>query len=54
VVTVEDEVTAKVIKVYLDTKRRHGWNEIDAVELVGRDETRQWASSAKASSSYAD
>lgn len=54
VVTVDAEVTSKVIRVYLDTRLKNGWNEIDAVELVGTDETRQWAASAKASSSYAD
>lgn len=42
------------IKLYLDTQRVAGWNEIDAVELIGRDGTRQWAIDAKASSSYAD
>jgi hypothetical protein len=42
------------VKVYLDTRRVAGWNEIDAVELIGRDGTRQWAMDAKASSSYAD
>lgn len=40
------------IKIYLDTKRVAGWNEIDAVELIGRDGTRQWAIDAKASTSY--
>jgi hypothetical protein len=42
------------IVVHLDTARVPGWNEIDAVELLGRDGTRQWASSATASSSYAE
>ena len=49
-----EEVRASRIKVYLDTTRQRGWNEIDAVELVGKDGTRQWASRASASSSYAD
>jgi len=40
--------------VYLDRRRVPGWNEIDAVELVGRDGSRQWATSAIASSSYAE
>ena len=39
--------------LHLDTTRVSGWNEIDAVELIGRDGSRQWATSAKASSSYA-
>ena len=51
---VSGNIYAKGVKVYLDTRRVPGWNEIDAVELVGRDGTRQWASQASASSSYAD
>jgi len=47
-------IQANQIKVYLDRQRSPGWNEIDAVELVGRDGTRQWAASASASSSYAE
>ena len=47
-------IQANQIKVYLDRQRSPGWNEIDAVELVGRDGTRQWAASATASSSYAE
>ncbi|MBN1587888.1 MAG: VWA domain-containing protein [Pirellulales bacterium] len=43
----------KTIRVYLDTTRRAGWNEIDAVELIGADGSRQWASHATASSTYA-
>ena len=33
-------------------QRVAGWNEIDAVELIGRDGSRQWAKGANASSSY--
>jgi len=51
---VSGNIYAKGVKVYLDTRRVPGWNEIDAVELVGRDGTRQWASQATASSSFAD
>jgi hypothetical protein len=40
------------IRIYLDTTRVTGWNEIDAVEVVGRDGTRQWATGAQASSFY--
>jgi hypothetical protein len=43
----------RTIRIVLDTDRVPGWNEIDAVELVG-DGRRQWASAARASSSYAD
>ncbi len=47
-------IVARNVKVYLDTKRVPGWNEIDAVELVARDGSRQWAQSATASSTYAE
>jgi len=43
----------RTIRVVLDTNRIGGWNEIDAVELVGGGEG-QWAQVARASSSYAD
>jgi hypothetical protein len=48
--------TTDTIRVWLDTRRVTGWNEIDAVELVGTDSgkvLRQWAKTAWASSSYA-
>jgi hypothetical protein len=44
---------ARTIRVTLDTDRVEGWNEIDAVELVGGGR-RQWATGARASSSYSD
>jgi hypothetical protein len=47
-------VPTKSIKIYLDTKKVPGWNEIDAVELIGKDGSRQWASRASASSSFGD
>jgi len=47
------EVASRSVKIYLDTTRVQGWNEIDAVELVGKDGKRQWASRALASSTYA-
>lgn len=47
-------VEAGSVVVHLDTARVRGWNEIDAVELVGRDGSRQWATSATASSTFAD
>lgn len=46
-------VTARSVKVYLDTSLVPGWNEIDAVELIGQDGSRQWATSATASSTFA-
>jgi hypothetical protein len=42
------------LRVELDTKRVPGWNEIDAVELVGSDGSRQWASESTASSFYGE
>jgi len=45
-------VVARTFTIYLDTAGTPGWNEIDAVELVGRDGSRQWAVSAHASTSY--
>ncbi|HEY2952553.1 MAG TPA: hypothetical protein VGK40_08225 [Verrucomicrobiae bacterium] len=53
-VPVQGNVLANSIKVYLDTARVPGWNEIDAVELIGKDGSRQWAKQASASSTYAD
>lgn len=54
VVPVPEGVQTDSVIVHLDTTRVGGSTEIDAVELVGRDGSRQWATSAKASSSYAD
>lgn len=48
------QVRSRRIRIQLDTTVVKGWNEIDAVELVGTDGTRQWASGAWASSTYAD
>lgn len=46
--------TADQIVVYLDTNRVASWPEIDAVELVGVNGSRQWASRSSASSSYSE
>jgi hypothetical protein len=54
VVQTQEAVTAQRIKLYVDSPDHPGWNEIDAVELVGKDGTRQWAVAVGASSSYAD
>ena len=43
---------ANTVRLELDTSRVPGWNEIDAVELVGADGSRQWAAEARASSYY--
>jgi hypothetical protein len=41
------------IRLIVDTSRVEGWNEIDAVELIG-DGRRQWAIGAQAASNYSD
>ncbi len=46
-------IETKTIKLYLDCKAVTGWNEIDAVGLLG-DDGIQWSSRAQASSTYAD
>jgi hypothetical protein len=52
--TIPESVNAKSVKVYLDTTRVPGWNEIDAVQIIGRDGSQQWAKQATASSTYAE
>jgi hypothetical protein len=47
-------VQANSVKIYMDTRRVPGWNEIDAVQLIGSDGSSQWASSVTASSTYAE
>lgn len=53
VFNVRPGVVVDRVRVHLDTGKVPGWNEIDAVELVGKDGTRQWANDATASSTYA-
>ena len=50
----KDAPRSQKIKLYLDTKRKSGWNEIDAVEIVAADGAAQWAQEAKASSFYGE
>jgi hypothetical protein len=47
-------VLTKSVKIYLDTTLVQGWNEIDAVRLVAKDGTGQWAARATASSTFAE
>jgi hypothetical protein len=54
VVPVSEGVQTDSIVVHVDTTRVGSWTEIDAVEVVGRDGSRQWAKSADASSTFAD
>ena len=46
-------INARRVRVYVDTSKMPGWEEIDAVQLVGRDGSSQWANSVNASSTYA-
>ena len=41
----------RAVRLEIETGRRRGWDEIDAVQLVGPDGAL-WASGASASSSY--
>lgn len=41
----------RAVRLEIDTVRRNGWDEVDAVQLVGPDGA-QWACSATASSTY--
>jgi peroxiredoxin len=50
----KNAASSQKIKLYLDTKRKSGWNEIDAVEIVAADGAAQWAQEAKASSFYGE
>jgi hypothetical protein len=45
-------ITSDQVRIYVDTNRVRSWPEIDAVELLGKDGSRQWASSTTASSYY--
>lgn len=51
-VPVPPGISSDQVRIYVDTDRVASWPEIDAVEMVGKDGSRQWASSSKASSSY--
>ncbi|HEY8746404.1 MAG TPA: hypothetical protein VIM11_00410 [Tepidisphaeraceae bacterium] len=44
----------KTIRIYIDSQKVPGWNEIDAVGLVNEKGETRWAVSAKASSTYAE
>ena len=53
-ISTDRAIMAAAIKVYLDTRHRSGWNEVDGAALIARDGTRQWAVQAKASWTYAE
>lgn len=52
VITVAPGTAANAIRLEFDTTRAKKWQQIDAVELVGRDGSRQWAKASEASSHY--
>ena len=54
VIAVQPAFDLTRIRIYLDSPKVPGWNEIDAVGLVDEKGTTHWATSARASSTYAD
>ena len=50
----KEKITSNRLTIHLDTLLVPGWSEIDSVELLGTDGSRQWASQARASSTIAD
>lgn len=54
VIAVQPEFDLTRIRVYVDSPKVPGWNEIDAVGLLDAAGTTHWAKSATASSTYAD
>ncbi len=52
--SVPGAITVHSVKIYLDTSRVPGWNEIDAVGIVDLDGKTHWAVGAAASSSYGE
>lgn len=42
------------VKIYLDSPKVPGWNEIDAIGLLDKDGKTQWASAVACSSTYAE
>jgi hypothetical protein len=53
-VPVKADFATDCVTIYLKSTKVPGWNEIDAVGLMDRDEKIQWAVSVEASSSWAD
>ena len=54
VVKPSDHPRGRFVRIDLLSEKVPGWNEIDAVQLVGTDGSKQWAVGARASTSYAD
>lgn len=51
-IDIETVHRTKRIRIYLDSPRVAGWNEIDAVGMMDADGDLQWATSARASSTF--
>lgn len=54
VIAIHPDFDLSRIRVYLNSPRVAGWNEIDAVGLLDETGKTHWATSATASSTYAD
>lgn len=54
IIPVHPDTDVKCIRIYLDSPKVTGWNEIDAVGLLDEKGVTHWAVSATASSTYAD
>jgi hypothetical protein len=54
VITLHPDFDLTRIRIYLDSPKVAGWNEIDAVGLLDAAGVTHWADSATASSTYAD
>ena len=54
IIPIEPQFDISRIRIYLDSTKVPGWNEIDAVGLLDASGKTQWAASATASSTYAD
>lgn len=52
IIVPDQPVSSRRFKIYLDSARVAGWNEIDAVALHGKNGSVQWASNAWASSCF--
>lgn len=50
----DTKLRTRRIRVFLDSEEVPGWNEIDAVGLIGSETKLQWANEAEASSTYAE
>ena len=54
IIALPTPVKTRRIKIHLDSAKFPGWNEIDAVAIIGSDGSKQHASNSWASSSYGD